>query len=348
MNSTYLPETAPERPLMSLLLFAYRQERYIEAAVRSALAQTYQPLEIIISDDCSPDGTFAVIERVVAEYRGPHRVRINRNPMNLGMGAHYQRVLGMAEGRYLVLAAGDDISSPSRVEEVAALAAQDPEPGIIYSDMTIINLDGAVVGPYTHYYSEADINQLDKFVWGDATIFGASYSISRQLYSRFDTIMAFNEIEDRTLIFRAHLLGKRIVYLPKPLVSWRTSGRSSTANETYQDSRKERLQAYLPNRTCVRWLYTSYRQHLIDLWALKRDDPALQRGLLTREAETKIAHDLWASSRAHWPMLFSALRTGARPGKTLKLFAKFRYLGAYLKLIEPWRRIRRAHVQRQQ
>jgi glycosyltransferase involved in cell wall biosynthesis len=131
MNST---PPSPDRPLMSLLLFAYRQERYIEAAMRSALAQTYQPLEIIVSDDCSPDGTYAVMERIAAEYRGPHRLRINRNPVNLGMGAHYQHVLGMAEGRYLVLAAGDDISEPSRVEEVAALALQDPEPGIVMSE----------------------------------------------------------------------------------------------------------------------------------------------------------------------------------------------------------------------
>jgi len=308
--------------------------------MRSALAQTYQPLEIIVSDDCSPDGTYAVMERIAAEYRGPHRLRINRNPVNLGMGAHYQHVLGMAEGRYLVLAAGDDISEPHRVEEVAALALQDPEPGIVYSDMTMIDPEGAVIGPYHHYYSQADINQVDKFVWGDATIFGASYSISRELYSRFDTIMKWNEIEDRTLIFRSHLLGKHIAYLPKPLVRWRTSGRSSAPKQSYEDLRKEQLQAYLADRTCNRWLYTSYRQNLIDLWSSKRHDPGLERGLIARAAETKLAHDLWAAPRASWSMLREAVRAGARPSRSLKLFLKFRYLGAYLKLIEPWRRLR--------
>jgi hypothetical protein len=256
------------------------------------------------------------------------------------MGAHYQKVLGMAEGRYLVLAAGDDLSAPERVAEVAALAATDPEPGIIYSDMTVIDPAGEVVGPYLHYYSQDDINRLDSFVWGDATIFGASFSVSRELHDRFDSIMAWNEIEDRTLIFRAHLLCKRIVHLPKPLVQWRTSGRSSRSNRAYADADKEQLQAYLPDQTCNRWLYTSYRQNLVDLWTAGRGDPALERALLTRAAETRFAHDLWAAPRARWAMLAAALRAGARPGTALKLFVKFRYLGLYLGLIEHWRRLR--------
>jgi glycosyltransferase involved in cell wall biosynthesis len=333
-------QAAGGRPLMSLLLFAYRQEQYVEAALRSALAQTYQPLEIIASDDCSPDSTFAVIERIAAEYRGPHRLRLNRNPVNLGMGAHYQKVLGMAHGRYLVLAAGDDLSAPDRVAEVAALAATDPEPGIVYSDMTVIDPAGNEVGPYLHYYSQADINRLDSFVWGDATIFGASFSISREIYDRFDTIMAWNEIEDRTLIFRAHLLGKRIVHLPKPLVQWRTSGRSSNSQRRYANRNKVRLQYWLANRDANRWLYTSYRQNLLDLWSLGADDPALERGLLTRIAEAKLAHDLWAADEAEWSRLLAAWRAGARLPKSLKLFLKFRYVDAYMALLKPWRRLR--------
>ncbi len=70
------------RPLVSVLLIAYNQERVIADAVRSVLAQTWQPVEIIISDDCSRDGTYAAIEATVRDYTGPHRVITRRNTVN--------------------------------------------------------------------------------------------------------------------------------------------------------------------------------------------------------------------------------------------------------------------------
>ena len=47
-----------EKPLVTFALFAYNQERFITEAVEAAFAQTYQPLEIIISDDGSSDKTY--------------------------------------------------------------------------------------------------------------------------------------------------------------------------------------------------------------------------------------------------------------------------------------------------
>ena len=45
----------PDRPLVTFALFAYNQEQYIREAVEGAFSQTYEPLEIILSDDCSSD-----------------------------------------------------------------------------------------------------------------------------------------------------------------------------------------------------------------------------------------------------------------------------------------------------
>ena len=63
----------------------FKQERFIEEAVRSALSQDYSPLEIVISDDCSPDNTFSIIEELIANYNGPHKIVLNRNERNLGL-----------------------------------------------------------------------------------------------------------------------------------------------------------------------------------------------------------------------------------------------------------------------
>ncbi|HUF60663.1 MAG TPA: glycosyltransferase, partial [Verrucomicrobiales bacterium] len=62
-----MPETEPqstERPLVSFLLLAYNQEQYIHEAVEGAFSQTYSPLEIILSDDCSTDRTFEIMREM--------------------------------------------------------------------------------------------------------------------------------------------------------------------------------------------------------------------------------------------------------------------------------------------
>jgi glycosyltransferase involved in cell wall biosynthesis len=88
-----------DRPLVTFALIAYNQEEYIREAVESALAQDYSPLEIIISDDCSKDNTFNIIQEVTSLYKGNHKVVINRNPENIGIGSHINKLNILAKGK---------------------------------------------------------------------------------------------------------------------------------------------------------------------------------------------------------------------------------------------------------
>ena len=56
------------RPLASMLLIAYNQQFTIADAIRGALAQTYSPLEIVVSDDASNDTTLAAMQAALAGY----------------------------------------------------------------------------------------------------------------------------------------------------------------------------------------------------------------------------------------------------------------------------------------
>src|SRR5215210_6354943 len=103
------------------MLTSYNQETFIREAVRGALAQTYSPLEIIFSDNGSQDRTFEIIREETADYKGPHRVILNRNDYNLGIGGNYNRVMEIAQGELVVVAAGDDVSLLSRTEETVRI-----------------------------------------------------------------------------------------------------------------------------------------------------------------------------------------------------------------------------------
>src|SRR5436305_10570563 len=102
------------RPLLTFVVASFNQEKYIEQAVRGALAQTYSPLEIIISDDCSRDRAFVIASEIISSYRGPHKVRLNRNPINLGIGGHVNRIMELCRGQLIIASAGDDVSLPNR------------------------------------------------------------------------------------------------------------------------------------------------------------------------------------------------------------------------------------------
>lgn len=106
-----------ERPLLTFAIVAYNQQGYIRDAIEAAFAQTYSPLQIILSDDCSPDRTFEIMQEMAAAYKGPHSVCLNRNPTNRHIGGHINRVMELAEGELIVIAAGDDISIGERVQK---------------------------------------------------------------------------------------------------------------------------------------------------------------------------------------------------------------------------------------
>ena len=112
-----MPPETPERPLVSFFVTAYRQERLVRASIEAAFAQTWSPLEILLSDDCSPDGTFAVMQEMAAAYSGPHRVILNRNPKNLGITAHVDRIMELTSGDFVVQNAGDDVADPGADEQ---------------------------------------------------------------------------------------------------------------------------------------------------------------------------------------------------------------------------------------
>ena len=102
---------------VSVVFLSYKQERFVEEALRAALAQDVPEFELIIADDASPDGTWAVIESVLAEPIRPGiRVKSLRQPKNLGILGNFNAALAMATGEIFVLMAGDDVSYPSRAK----------------------------------------------------------------------------------------------------------------------------------------------------------------------------------------------------------------------------------------
>ena len=112
---------SPERrPLVSVCIPVYNTERFIAAAVASALSQTYRELEIVIVDNASTDTT----AHVLAGFTDP-RIRVFRNDQNIGAAANFNRALALARGRYLKVLCADDVLYPSCLEQQVAVFEAD-------------------------------------------------------------------------------------------------------------------------------------------------------------------------------------------------------------------------------
>ncbi len=111
-------------PVVSVGLPVYNGERFIEEALLSLLAQTFDDFELIISDNASTDSTVEIIERVCAT---DDRVRLITNEKNRGAAWNYNRVFEASTGRYFRWHAHDDWCEPGHLASLVAALEAEPD-----------------------------------------------------------------------------------------------------------------------------------------------------------------------------------------------------------------------------
>lgn len=310
MNATTRPEQS-DQPLVSLLLACHEQQDVVERAVHAALAQTYSPLEILISDDASCDDTFARVEHAVRDYRGPHRVLVRRNAHNEGISAHFSRLVTLAQGELLFVAAGDDVSEPQRCERVVAhWLAQHRQPLLIATDLYDMDESGEIHGVIAH--TTLDGFDLDQWCRARPWLVGASHVWAKTLFEHFGPMQAGAHAEDQIMLLRAILIGCAST-LHEPLVRWRRGGLSSKQRPANLAAHTARM--CRGNQAAL----VALQQHVTDAMRAERAAP-VQAALATSLCRARYTATMLCNSDAN-----PALRTvvdarGVPLGFRLRLF----------------------------
>ncbi len=264
-----------DQPLISMLVMTYRQAPWVAQAIRGALSQTYQPLEIIISDDCSPDETWAVIQGAVAGYQGPHSLVVRRNETNLGIAGHLDSLVRSARGELVVYACGDDVSAPHRVARIADEWARNGR-GTFLAQSHYVNIDdeGRPLSMNDGFSFRTDaFASLESLAETNMFVLGSSSAYTTDLIRRFPPFVRGLVHEDRATPFRARLLNAPVVTIEEPLVQYRRSGVTSG-----YEQRLTQAQAL----TFFRRVVADYEQKILDASSLGRRDllPLLRRKLV--------------------------------------------------------------------
>ena len=301
-NRSALQQSTARPPLVTFALFAYNQERFIEEAVRAALAQTYEPLEVILSDDCSQDATFEIIQCVAEEYSGPHKVVVNQNQKNLGMGGHVNRIFELAEGELVIAAAGDDISFPERSEVLVTAWEEAGRPATVCSAAEVIGPTGESLAPrYTGYdgrypaTGEPTEESLIRYASeGSRHLLGCSAAWSRQIFGFFGPLSKNIVNEDNVFAFRSWLLDG-ILYVDQILVGYRQHD-----TNLYNSNRLSRLtsanefaQGEAVREKRAKWEVAFLRQHVDDLQTARAKD--MRQQVVLDQVERNLRRRLMAA-----------------------------------------------------
>lgn len=136
-------------PLVSVITPTYNRPEYLKAALTSAVKQTYRNIEIIVSDNCSPENPQSIVE----SFQDP-RIRFFRNSTNLGMFANTMNAFKKARGKYVASLLDDDMWEETFLEKLVPPLEANSNLALAFCDHYMINADGEIDYALTEYCSE--------------------------------------------------------------------------------------------------------------------------------------------------------------------------------------------------
>lgn len=101
-----------DTPLITIGIATYNSIDSIEKCIKSALDQTLRPIEIVVVDDFSLDGTYEELSKIALKHK---EIRIFRNSRNYGVGYVRNKIINESNGDFLAFFDDDDISLPTRL-----------------------------------------------------------------------------------------------------------------------------------------------------------------------------------------------------------------------------------------
>lgn len=207
-------------PLVSIALATYNGEKYLQQQIDSLLAQTYQNIEIVISDDGSNDNTLKIIEDYCYKNKN---IFLFKNTISTGVNKNFEHAIKNCKGDFIALCDQDDYWLP---EKIALLVNNIGDNTLIYHNSLFIDSEGnsmnRTIADKMNCYSGTDSKSFLLFncVSGHVCMFKKAL---------LQTALPFPEIKffDWWLAFMA-TQNTGIKYLPENLVHYRQHNASVT------------------------------------------------------------------------------------------------------------------------
>jgi glycosyltransferase involved in cell wall biosynthesis len=217
-------------PKVSIVCVCYNHKPYVREAMESALHQNHGPLEVIVVDDGSSDGSPAVIGEFVKHYPDVQFIPLSKNG---GYCRAFNEGFRRVTGEFVIDLAADDVLMSDRVSKgLRAFSQHGPEYGVNFSDAELMDADGITTGFHSDRFPHETIPQGDVYV-----------ELIRRYFINSPTMMIRREVLDKMGGYDESLAYEdfdfwirssrdfRYCYTPEPLVRKRILPDSMAAKQ---------------------------------------------------------------------------------------------------------------------
>ncbi|QIA06721.1 glycosyltransferase family 2 protein [Draconibacterium halophilum] len=164
-----MKNSSPHKPLVSICIPTYNGAKYLSEAINSAIAQTYRPIEIVISDDNSTDGTIEIAERLKNESNIPFLI-FKHTPE--GIGANWNNAIKHSNGEFIKFLFQDDILRSDCIEQMMQLNFKNNNLGFIVCRRELI-VESEEINQASYYQPTYTTIQSGKEILGGKNLFNA-------------------------------------------------------------------------------------------------------------------------------------------------------------------------------
>lgn len=123
-------------PKVSVLIVTYNHAKLIEDTIKSVLNQNYKNMEIIITDDCSTDGTEEIIKKYAKKYK---IIKPVFSEKNTGIARNFNRGFKLISGEYIAHIDGDDLMFPDKIKKQVVYLNENKDVLICAHDMEVFD-----------------------------------------------------------------------------------------------------------------------------------------------------------------------------------------------------------------
>lgn len=230
-------------PLISICLPVFNGEDYLASALESILNQSERNFELLVADDCSSDGSFAIAEKFA---RLDRRVKAWRNHERRGLFENYNQCLLNSRGKYIKPMAQDDLLLPDMLSKCVEVLEARPQVALVSTRRRFIDERGNEIEPVCiHIGPEAWLGEGDSYIYAGADVTAASINPLQNLVGEPCTVMFRSEYAGRGFSSRLRHFGDfeywlRILqngdfaYIPETLVAFRQHGLSASSHNLQQ------------------------------------------------------------------------------------------------------------------
>lgn len=142
-------QSSKEKPLVSVCMITYKHEKFIREAIEGVLMQCVDfKIEVIISDDESPDNTSNIVNKVISSHHNGSWIKYVRQGKNLGVTKNFQWTLSQCTGDYIAFCEGDDYwTDIYKLTKQVDFLEKNPDKIFCAHYYSILDFNGSILNP---------------------------------------------------------------------------------------------------------------------------------------------------------------------------------------------------------